>query len=208
MRSESLAAVLFVLALPAAAAPAYDGSNRFVSPRLDGAPVLVENAVTGQTWSAWSYSSRGELDLALSVLQSDGRWSPPVFLGQNDRVDQIDPALTVDSRGVVYLAYAERGTGRVHVAVLPNARSTWSEIAMFSSTQAAVAAPALQVVGDRLVVAFRSGRGVELRDLPLYVQNGTMGIDDGPDPFGNGHDSGNQGGGNGSTPTREWKPRK
>jgi hypothetical protein len=203
VRNTSLAAVLLVLALPASAAPRYDGSNHFVSPRLDGTPVIVENAVTGQTWSAWSYANSGELDLALSFRDAGGRWSTPILLGEGDGIDQIDPALLTDARGVVYLAYAERGTGRVRVAALASAASAWRAVATIESAAGAVAAPALKLVGDRLVLAFRAGRDVEIHELPPFLANDTLGIDDGPDPFGNGPTGSGQGNG-----SQGWKPRR
>ncbi|HEX6852261.1 MAG TPA: hypothetical protein VF139_12740 [Candidatus Polarisedimenticolaceae bacterium] len=201
MRSSVVAAILVAVALPASAAPRDDAFNRYVSPRLDGTPVTVENVATGQTWTAWSYAQSGELDLALSVREGDGRWSPPRFLGERDGVDQIDPALIADAAGVVYLAYAERGTGKVHIAALPHASATWNRVTSFETTAGPVAAPSLKIVGGRLVIAFRAGRTVEIHDLALIAPNSALGIDDGPDPFGGAGQNGNGG-------TRGWKGRK
>lgn len=203
MRSSSLAAFVFVLAAPAAAAPPQDGPHRWVSPRLDGTPVVVENLVHGQAWSAWAYASSGELDLALSSRDADGRWSAPVFLGSGDGIDQIDPALAADGRGVVYVAYAERGAGRIQIAALPSPAASWRSVATIESASGIVAAPSLKLIGDRLVVAFRAGREVEIHDFPLLASESTLGIDDGPDPFGNGPSSdGNEGS------SRAWKPKR
>lgn len=190
MRSTLVAAVLLAVALPVAAAPRDDVFNRFVSPRYDGVPVGIDNAVTGQAWSAWSYAQSGELDLALSARDADGRWTRPVFLGERDGVDQIDPDLVADANGVVYVAYAERGTGTVRVAALRTATAAWSSVARIHTTAGPASSPSMKIVGGRLVVAFRAGREVEIHDFPLLAPNATLGIDDGPDPFGGAGQSG------------------
>lgn len=200
MRRSFIATVLLAVALPAVAAPRDDTFNRFVSPRLDGVPVAVDNAVTGQTWSAWSYAQSGEFDLALSVRGADGRWSRPVLLGESDGIDQVDPALAVDPSGVVYVAYTERGTGNVHIAVLASPSGNWTRFVSVATSEGSAASPSMKIVGDRLVVAFRAGRGVEIHDFALLAPNSMLGIDDGPDPFGG---AGASGGGS----TKGWKRR-
>jgi hypothetical protein len=201
VRSAIVATVLLAIALPVAAAPRDEAFNRFVSPRIDGIPVTLENIVTGQTWTAWSYAQSGETDLALSVRESDGSWSRPVFLGERDGADQIDPALIADPNGVLYVAYAERGTGTVQIAALRDAAASWSRVVSIETTAGPVASPTLKIVGGRLVVAFRAGRSVEIHDFALIAPNSALGIDDGPDPFGG---AGQSGGGS----AKGWKSRK
>ena len=75
-----------------------------------GASVVVEDSVRGVTWSAWAYRNGAEYDIAVSWLDSSGRWSEPELLGFDDDVDQRDPALLVDRNGVVYLAYQVFGS--------------------------------------------------------------------------------------------------
>lgn len=204
MCNSSLKAFLLVLAVPAAAAaPLQDGPNRWVSPRLDSTPVVVEDAVHGQAWAAWTYANSGELDIALSSRDADGRWSAPVFLGSGDGIDQFDPALVVDGRGVVYVAYAERGARRIQIAALPSPFASWRSVATIETASGTVATPSLKVIGDRLVVAFRAGREVQIHDFPLIALQSTRGIDDGPDPFGNGP----SGDGSGGSPML-WKPKR
>lgn len=201
MRSTIVATVLLALALPATAAPRDEAFNRFVSPRIDGVPVSLENAANGQVWSAWSYAQFGERDLALSMRDADGRWTRPVFLGERDGLDQVDPSLAADAAGVVYVAYAERGTGTVRVAALRAPGGAWSDMASIESTAGPASATSLRIVGGRLVVAFRAGRNVEIHDFPLLAPNTPQGIDDGPDPFGGAGQSGD-----GSA--KGWKKRQ
>lgn len=185
MRNLGIVAVVaLTITLPAAAASRYDGSNRFVSPRIDGDPVVIQNASSGEVWSAWAYAQGGEFDIALSSRDAAGRWSSPVFIGRGDRADQIEPALAADGAGVIYLAYSDRGTGRIRIAVLAPTAGAWRPFAEIPATEGTAAAPAIRVVGNRLVVAFRAARSVEIVDVPLFGAISTDGIDDGPDPFG------------------------
>ena len=180
-----LGSILVSAAALAASSPRAGGPNRFVVPALDGPPVVVENPLDGRAFSAWAYRSGGEFDLAVSIRDAAGVWARPVFLGTYDRADQTEPALAVDRNGHAYLAFSSSDSGRVFVSVLPFGRSSWSTPIAVTRAGLCAAAPALSIVGNRLVVGFRSGASVELVDLPLHVPGVSgLGIQDGPDPVG------------------------
>jgi hypothetical protein len=186
MRSRRLFPVL-VLLLSAVAAPLTFASTRPLpvgfNPSLDGKPVYATNAASGAVWTAWSYRSHGEFDLAISYRDTSGTWSEPVFLGRLDGLDQISPALVSDAAGHLYLAYSVRQTSQIFLSVLPCGEGTWSAPMPVTPREDQYFSPALAVVADRLVVGFRAFDGkVALRDLPLHVPvNGSLGIYDNPD---------------------------
>jgi hypothetical protein len=169
-----------------AAGPAVP-SRDYIS-RLDGTPATAAG-LDGRSWSVWSYRATGEFDIAVAVRAADGTWSPATFLGRRDGIDQLEPSIAVDADGNVYVAFATRSPQRIWTSVLPSGQSTWSEPSAVTVDEAATA-PALRVVRDRLVVAFRTLRGVRVIDLPVYAApNSADGIQDGPDtsgPLGNG----------------------
>ena len=166
-----------------AAPPA--GSRDYV-PRLDGAPVTAAG-LDGRTWSVWSYRSTGEFDIAVSVRGVDGSWSPAAFLGRRDGIDQVEPAIAIDAAGNVYIAFATRSPQRIWTSVLPSGQSTWSDPFAVTVDEAA-SSPALRVVRDRVVIGYRTPRGVRMVDLPIVAPNSSRGVQDGPDtsgPLGN-----------------------
>jgi hypothetical protein len=106
------------------------------------------------------------------------------FLGRGNGSDDVDPALAVDSLGAVYLAFATTNPPRVAVAALAVGSTKWSEPVIVSGVEAA-SSPTLLIVGDRLIVAYRTARGVGLTQLPtLGIANEIDGFGDGTDPFG------------------------
>jgi hypothetical protein len=139
----------------------------------------------GRTWAAWPYRASHEFDIAISSHDgSTTTWSSPVFLGHGDGSDDVDPALAVDSRGTVYLAFATTNPPRVAVATLAMGSTTWTEPVIVSGAEAA-ASPTLMIVGERLIVAYRTARGVGLIQLPtLGSVNEIYGLGDGADPIG------------------------
>jgi hypothetical protein len=183
--------LLILAALGLAASPALgagsrriDASHRY-SPALDGAPVTVTETRTGTTWSAWAYRQSGEYAIALSTLDERGRWSEPLLIGADDRLDQIDPALVADEAGNLYLAYAVRENGTIHVSALRAGNADWFDPQQVTAGDEHASSPALRVVGDRLVLAYRAeGVGIAMRDWPLLPStvNGG-GIQEGPDGF-------------------------
>lgn len=183
--------VLTAIALVAAPAgfagpPAHaDGLQRFVIPSLDGTPVILENPADGRAYSAWTYRSGAEFDVAVSVRESSGSWNTPIFFGRFDGVDQRSPALAVDPSGHVYLAYVASDAGRVLLATLVAGTSSWSTPIAVTPDGIRAAAPVLMIVGDRLVVGFRAGTRVGLVHRALVgAPAQPLGIQDGPDPMG------------------------
>lgn len=157
--------------------------SRHIDGGLDGPPAVAENPVDGSRWAVWSYHHGREYDLAVSVLGPDGVWTEPSFLGLDDRRDQIDPSIVVDPRGNVHVAYVTADTDRVTLRTLPAGTSTWSAPVLVSQPGQTAGSPALRIVGDRLVIAFRTADGVEIVDRPLDAGAGfgTHGIQEGPD---------------------------
>ena len=170
-----------------AAGPARTPNSRDYVARLDGTPVTADG-LDGRTWSVWSYRGVGEYDVAIAVRGVDGTWSATTFLGRSDGVDQVEPSIAIDAEGNVYIAFATRSPQRIWTSVLPAGRSTWTEPSVVTLDEAAIS-PALHVVRDRLVIGYRTVRGVRIVDRPLYVAPiNSDGVQDGPDtsgPLGN-----------------------
>jgi hypothetical protein len=173
-----------------AAPPARDAHSRMVAkdsigidhiPQFDG-PMTTIVGPDGRTWATWTYRASGEFDIAVSSRGvGDTTWSTPVFFGRRNGSDELDPAIVVDSQGAAYIAFATTNPKRVAVAVFAAGSNAWSEPVVVSGREAA-SSPALLLVGDRLVVAFRTSRGVGMVDLPIVgIGNQLDGIQDGPD---------------------------
>lgn len=193
MRSLRSFPVLVVLSATALATIAHAAgsaspavSRDYVS-RLDG-PVATALGTDGRLWSAWSYRGSGEFDLAIAVRDADGTWTATRFLGRQDGVDQLEPSIALDAVGNAYVAFATRAPQRIWLATLPSGTAEWSTPEMIAPGENG-SAPAIRVVRDRIVVAYRIVRGIRIVDLPLYVSPAqTHGIQDGPDgidPLGN-----------------------
>lgn len=197
-----LAAMLVGLGAAGVAAP--DLPVRYIHPVLDGPVAVVANPVDGVTWAAWAYRSQGEYDLALSVRDPSGLWAAPRFLGESDRLDQADPALAVDAGGNLYVAFVVRQLGRVYLSVLPAGSSRFSDPVQTSLSGERASSPQLRIVRDRLVLGYRVGTRIVLKDFPL-LGAGTHGVQDGPDilpPLGSTGSSGSRSGAGGSQPAK------
>ncbi|NIM62810.1 MAG: hypothetical protein GTO30_14550 [Acidobacteria bacterium] len=160
-----------------------DSPHRYLPNALDGAPVQAANPVDGRLWSAWSYRNGAEYDLALSVSVAPGVWSEPQFIGLGDGIDQQQPAITVDARGVTYIAFADDGS--IRLTALQPGGSLWSPPISVAVADRAFSNPSLMVIGDALIVGYRDGAGVALQALPLLppeYANAPRSIYDGPDP--------------------------
>ena len=157
--------------------------SRYAPGSLDQEPVLAVNPVDGSILAAWGYRDGGEYSIAIA-LKTGESWSEPVFIGRDDRLDQVDPALAFDQYGVAYLAFSVPSLGQVLVTAIagrPEAALTPQAVShdgIHSGT------PALLVIGVRQAVAFRTGAGVVIRNLPLFSPDesiSTNGIQEGPD---------------------------
>lgn len=178
-------------------------------PQIDG-PVATTIAPDGRIWAVWSYRASGEFDVAVASKDPAGAWSIPTFFGRRDGVDQLDPALAVDAAGTLYLAYTTKAPQAVLLAVRPAGTTEWSQGARIAA-EPGVSDPAVRIVGDRVVVAYRTARGVEVTDVPVVPPSfSPRGIQDGPDSVdplgvtgsapagGSGSGSGSGGSGSGS----------
>jgi len=193
MRSKPLfSIVLAVVLLASGLAVAGERLAERDTPRrhvatYDGQPVTV-TLDTGTAWSAWAYRISGEYAIAVSHRDAGGFWSEPSFIGLDDRLDQIDPAIAADANGNLYLAFAVRETGTIQVTALRAGRQGWFEPQQVTLPSERAGEPTFRVVGDRLVMGYRVGREVRLVDwdlLPAATSGGmsTEGIQDGPDGF-------------------------
>jgi len=153
---------------------------------LDGHLVEALDPLDGTLWAAWAYRNGAEYDVAISYRDESGMWSEPTLMGVDDGLDQTHPALAVDNWGNVYLAYAERKPDRVMLTWLEDGTSVWSTPTSVTDPAVAALDPALRVVGDRLVAAFRTRRGLAILDLPLLGPTMIFvdGLQDTPDPVG------------------------
>jgi len=149
-------------------------------PQLDG-PMTTRTGPDGRMWATWSYRASGEFDIAISSTDSTATtWLAPTFVGRRNGSDEIDPTIAVDSDGAVYIAFTMTYPSRVAVAVLAPGSSSWTEPFVVSGTEIASSA-ALLVVDQRLIVGFRTGRGVRMV-LPTFGSGYQInGIQDGPD---------------------------
>lgn len=161
-----------------------DAPARYL-PRWDGRLASVELA-DGGSLTVWSYRNGAEYDLALAFRDADGSWAPTSYLGVGDGNDQLDPQVIADPAGHLYLSWVDR-QGRLSLAIHSAVGTGWSPAAVIAEG-GRLGAPAMQIVGGRLVVAFRDGAGVGLVDLPLLdtlVAQGAFGLSglhDVPDP--------------------------
>ena len=150
-------------------------------PQLDG-PLTMTTAPSGRALAAWAYHASGEFDIAVSSREpGTAIWSAPVFFGRRNGNDETEPTITFDANGNAYLAFTAENPSRVSLAVLLAGSSVWSEPVVVSGKEVA-SSPSLLVVGDRVVVAYRSARGVGMIDLPAGgVANQINSIQEGPD---------------------------
>lgn len=149
---------------------------------VDG-PIITLSAPDGRTWAVWSYRSSHEFDIAISSRgEGSATWSGPVFFGRGNGSDELDPALAVDSRGSIYIAFATANPPRIAVATLRAGSTAWSEPVIVSGPEAA-SSPALLLVGDRPIVAYQTARGIQMIDLATLGGGNQIWLTDGPDPI-------------------------
>ena len=150
-------------------------------PQIDG-PITTLNSPTGRSVAAWAYRSAGEFDIAVVTREAGTTtWNAPVFFGHRNGIDEGDPVLAFDAQGTAYIAFSMSNPSRVAVSALAVGANTWSQPVIVSGADVA-SAPALMVVGDRLVVAYHTGRRTNIVQLPTAGPgNEIFGIQDGPD---------------------------
>jgi len=158
---------------------------------LDGPTVLVSDN-DGRTFAVWSYRNGAEFDIAVSRQDENGLWSAPRFFGLDDGLDQVRPAVAVDGDGNIYLAFEIRSSGRILMKVLPAGSDAWSYTVSLTGVSRHGTAPALQVVRDRLVVAYQSDGETVIVARPIYRNSPHLqGLQDDPDPATDYRDPGN-----------------
>lgn len=179
--------ILSILALGTSvfAGPSRGAPHRYAPNSLDGRLAQIDRVEGDRALAAWAYRNGAEYDIAISRVDGNGRWTEPAFIGIDDGRDQIQPALALDANGNAYLAYTDRDERRVLLAVLRADRDEWSRPIALTAVGANAESPALHVVGNRLVVAYRIGDELQMIDLPLTETDGRpslLTIVDHPDP--------------------------
>jgi hypothetical protein len=161
--------------------------HRYAPSSLDLEPVTAVNPMDGSVMAAWGYWESGEYSIAISIKTGEA-WSEPVFIGRNDRVNQVDPALAFDQNGTAYLAFSVPSRGQILITAITGDPEDALAPRTISQEGTNVGMPALQVVGDRLVAAFRTGGTITMLNLPLYPTGSqtegtasTRGIAEAPD---------------------------
>lgn len=188
---KTTCALLGILLVAAVALPGFAGTRarptRFGA--LDRGLTDAANQHDGVSWAAWAYRNGAEYDVAVSFDRGDGIWSEPTLIGQDDGRNQMEPSLTFDARGTLYLVFTDRTSNQIMLTVLPRSATSFATPIALTPIGQAAGNPAARVVGDRLVIGYRLGRtGVALVDVPLVDPGGSITTDgsftDGPDPVG------------------------
>ena len=148
---------------------------------MDTGLVSVVSPVDGRLWSAWTYRSGAESDIAVSVRSTSGIWSEPVFLGFGDGKSQLDPAIAFDPWGNLYIAHTVRETGVLQVVRLAIGATRMSSPVIVSAPGERAASPTMMATVQSVVIGYRIGPKVVLRAIPLTAE--PFGIQDGPDGF-------------------------
>jgi len=180
--------------------------HRYIPRSLDGDLQTIVRTTDGTSFAAWSYRNGAEYDIAVSRTDDSGRWTEPEFFGADDGVDQVEPTLTIDADGNVYLAYTDRAIGAIRVTALRADGSNWGQpIALLDKSPDRVYSSAkLLVVGDHLIVAYVANGRTAMVDLTRQLVLGggisALTITESGDPVG--YSPGDEGsGGSGSIQT-------
>ena len=182
-----LVAILSILALGTSvfAGPSRAMPHRYAPNSLDGRLARIDRVEEDRSMAAWAYRNGAEYDIAISRVDESGRWTEPAFIGIDDGRDQVQPALALDANGNAYVAYTDRAEGRILLVVLHADRDQWSRPVALGKVGTGAESPALRVVANRLVVAFRIGDELQIVDLPLTDTDSLpslLTIVDHPDP--------------------------
>jgi hypothetical protein len=171
---------VLLAASAALAAGRADLPHRFL-PSTDRGLIQATNPVDGSSWSIWSYRNGAEFDLAVSTLNDRGYWSEPTFIGSDDGLSQIQPAMVVTDQGVILVAYAEVETGRVMLTGLID--GSWTTPRRMSTEGTRARGPAMLLVGDQLIIAYVEGGATKMQRLSVNRGISTH-TNEGPDPVG------------------------
>jgi hypothetical protein len=157
--------------------------HRQYSRGLDGHPVTATSPVDGAVWTAWTFVDRAGSDIAITTQDASGSWTDPVFFQSSDGLNQRQPDLSVDANGTVYLAYAVAQTGEIFLVTRPYTTGEWTLPSRISAPNERASGPALRIVSNRLVVAYRAGRDTVIVDLPTWSPpvSTPNGVHEGPD---------------------------
>jgi hypothetical protein len=183
----ALVAVLAVLSVCTSvfAAGARGLPNRYLPRSIDGPIRMIDLPDSGTTVATWAYRNGAEYDIAISTSGANGEWSDPIFLGHNDGRDQVEPVLAADANGNLYVAFTDRGEDRVMMAYRPADRTDWTHPWAITPQGVGAETPGVLVVGDRLIVAVKIGRAIQMIDMPVFSSGSTARtINDSPDPIG------------------------
>ncbi|MDH3628384.1 MAG: hypothetical protein OES25_12135 [Acidobacteriota bacterium] len=168
---------------------AWARSGRFETPRhfraglSDHGLVEVEAVAQDQVWAAWALRNGPEYNIAVSLRDADGTWNPVRLIGSDDGRDQLDPTLAVDRLGNLYLAYASEGGG---ISLTVRDRDgRWQRATQISPIGVVASRPTLQMLGDRLILAYVVDGVVKIEEVDTDADGGGMVLhdfEDGPDP--------------------------
>ncbi|HEX5043197.1 MAG TPA: hypothetical protein VFV75_09840 [Candidatus Polarisedimenticolaceae bacterium] len=157
--------------------------SRYLGRGVDTGLVTATNPLDGRLYSAWTYRAGSETDIAVSVRNAEGVWSEPVFVGYSDGRNQVDPALSFDAAGNLYLAHTLQESGQVVVSRLAAGATRLSSQMLVSLPGERAFAPTLMPIETALLVGYRVGDRVVLRMVSLTAASSPLGIQDGPDGF-------------------------
>ena len=121
---------------------------RFAPNSLDQQPVTAVNPLDGSVWTAWAWRDGAEYSIALSI-QSEGVWSEPFFIGRDDNLNQVSPAIVFDDRGVAYLAWTVLPESQVMIVAIAESPQAGLNLRTVSTRNIPSTEPALAVVRGR-----------------------------------------------------------
>lgn len=156
--------------------------------RADGAPSVADHPLTGLPWAVWSFNEDGDYELALSYF--DGQyWSSPMLIGSGPNgADDMEPklAFTPDGRPLISWWRMSKDGSEQSVWLQSRAGGEWLEPIRISSTRREARRPSLLLEDEKLIIAFETERGIEIRtyslDAPALGGHEPAGGHDGPDP--------------------------
>jgi len=92
--------------------------------RDDGTPDLMQNNTTGQPEAVWPYDTGTDFEIAFSRNTEQG-WGDKEFLSSS-AADDLDPRLSIDASGKVYVVWWEAVTERIYLVTREPGETEWS----------------------------------------------------------------------------------